>query len=274
MLTVLELGAAVLRRAGLGVLVDRAGATVGRLAAARPTTVDGIRLAGNHAGQLYYIRELAEGRDRFLVELLLRSVPPGGIAVDAGAHIGYVTLQLARALGSGSRVYAFEPEAGARAALERNLELNDVADRVTVSPCALGARTGRAVLHVSGGGETSSLAPVAGERASGEVDVVALDDVLPPDQQIDAAKLDLEGGETAALRGMTRTLARSGDSPVLVVECNPARLEAMSSSQEELLAVLGELGFIVRLIDEDRHELVDAISVTGGYVNLLCARRR
>jgi FkbM family methyltransferase len=268
---VLERGSAVLRRAGLGPLVDRAGAVAGRLLAARTTTVDGVQVAGNHLGHLYYVRELADGRDRFLVELLARAAPVGGAAVDAGAHIGYLTVHLARAVGREGRVFAFEPEAGARSALARNVVRNGVADHVEVLPYALGAGAGRAVLHVAGGGEASSLAPVNGERATAAVDVVALDDFLPEGQRVDVVKLDLEGGETGALRGMRRVLGRSS-SAVLVVECNPGRLEAMGSSQEELLACLVELGFTSRVIDEDRRELVDPGAVTGEYVNLYCAR--
>jgi FkbM family methyltransferase len=268
---VLERGSAVLRRAGLSPLVDRAGGAAGRLLAARPTTVGGVRVAGNHAGHLYYLRELAEGRDRFLVELLVRATPPGGVAVDAGAHIGYLTVHLARAVGPEGRVFAFEPEAGARNALARNVARNGVAGQVEVVPDALGPGPGRAVLHVAGGGEASSLAPVSGERATAGVDVVALDDLLADEQRVDVVKLDLEGGETAALRGMTKVLDRSG-GVVLVVECNPGRLEAMGSSREELLALLAELGFTCRVIDEDRHELVDPVAVTGEYVNLYCVR--
>ena len=244
---------------------------MGALAARRTATIDGVRLAGSHAGQLFYIRELAGGRDRFLVELLTRAVPAGGTAVDAGAHIGYLTVHLARAVGPEGRVFAFEPEPDARRALTRNLQRNEVAGRVTVLPHALGAAAGRAVLHVGGGGETSSLASVPGERATAEVEVVALDEVLPQSQRVDVVKLDLEGGETAALRGMTGILARS-PAAVLVVECNPGRLEAMSSSQEELLACLADLGFTSRLIDEDRRELSETSAVPGEYVNLLCAR--
>lgn len=272
MLGALEQGARLLRRAGLGGLVDRAGETVGRLAAARETDIAGVRLAGNHTGHLYYIRELAEGRDWYLAELLARLTPPGGLAVDAGAHIGYLTVHLARAAGAEGRVYAFEPEAGSRAALAGNLERNAVADRVTVLPYALGAAPGRTTLHVGGGGETSSLARLDGERATAEVELVALDGVLPPEARVDVVKLDLEGGETAALRGMRRVLQRSEDT-ALVVECNPGRLAALGSSQDELLGLLGELGFTAQVIDEERRALVDEIEVPGEYVNLLCARR-
>ena len=263
----------MLRRAGLGGLVDRAAGTVGGLAAARPTTVAGVRLAGNHPGQLYYIRELEKGRDRFLVELLARFTPAGGAAVDAGAHIGFLTVQLARAAGPQGHVFAFEPEARSREALTANLERNSVAGHVTVFPHALGAGPGTATLHVGGGGETSSLAPLAGERGTAKVDVVALDGVLTEGQMVDVVKVDLEGGETAALRGMTGVLERSGDRPVLVTECHPARLAAMGSSEAELLALLAELGFSARVIDEEGHALVDEIAVRGEYVNLLCTRR-
>jgi FkbM family methyltransferase len=272
-LTWLERGAALLRGAGLGVLVDRLSGLVGRAAALRPTVVDGLRLTGTHAGQLYYLRELAEGRESFLVEVLTRATPRGGLAVDAGAHIGYMTLQLARAVGAEGRVLALEPEPEARRALQRNLERNGMADRVTVVPVALGARSGQAVLHVSGGGETSSLAHVPTARGSVEVDVAALDDLLPDAPRVDIVKLDVEGSEAAALEGMQDLLARSGDAPVLAVECHPGLLAAMGASQEELIGRLAALGFRCWVADEESRRLVERIEVTGDYVNLICARR-
>lgn len=269
----LERGGRLLRRLGAGRLVDRLGPSLGAAAARHEVVVDGFRLTGNHVGQLYYLREIAEGRDRTLVELAQRLTPAGGTAVEAGAHLGYLTCQLARAVRSGGQVWTFEPDPEVRPALVANLERNGLDDRVAVDPRALGAESGRARFYVSGGGEASSLFAADSARRVVDVDVVALDAALPDGPLVDLVKLDIEGAELAALRGMRRTLERSGDLVALLVELNPELLEAAGASAAELLDELAGFGFQVWRIDEHAGRLSDdARVVAGGYANLVCAR--
>jgi FkbM family methyltransferase len=266
----LERGAAALRRLGLGALVDRAGPSVGGLVARRPVTVNRLRLAGRHVGQLYYLRELQRGRDRFLAELLRAAAPPGGIAVDVGAHIGYLTLELAREVGPDGTVYALEPDPAAAATLRANLRRNGLGARVVVAECAAGAARGRGVLHLAGGGEANTLAELPGSRGWVEVSVAAVDDVVG-DKPVDVVKLDVEGSEVEALKGMERLLGRRADL-ALVVECHPGRLASMGTSAEELLELLRRRGFSVRQVDEAAARLCDIDLGGAEYVNLICVR--
>lgn len=181
--------------------------------------MNGLRLAGAHFGHLYYLRDLAEGRDRFLAAVLCAAVGRGGVAVDAGAYIGYLTVELARAVGPAGRVYAIEPDPAAAAALRANLRRNHVEDRADVIQQAVAATPGRAVLHLSGSGQTNSLAAVAGSHGSIDVAVTTIDDVLARETRVDVAKVDVEGAELLALGGMQETLRRQRDL-ALVVECN------------------------------------------------------
>jgi hypothetical protein len=92
-------------------------------------------------------------------------------------------------------------------------------------------------------------------------------------------KLDVEGGEIQALRGMERTLARA-TKLVLFVECNPSALAAAGGSVAGLLDCLE--GFDdVRVIHErektlsaDLDELFEA-ERSGSkkyFVNLYCTK--
>jgi FkbM family methyltransferase len=195
--------------------------------------------------------------------VLEHAVVPGALAVDGGAHLGYVTLAMARA---GARVLAFEPNPSMQGVLTANVSRNDLSDRVTVVPCALGAEAGKALLTLSGGGDTSTLA-----RGKGlPVAVVALDAELGEELPA-VVKLDLEGWEVQALRGMPRVLA---SDVVLVVECNPDALSAAGTSSEELLQVISDSGLHVLQVDEEQQRLLREIRITvgGEYVNLVAAR--
>ena len=273
LLCFLETGARSLRRVGLGALVDRVAPALGGAVARTTVDVRGLRLAGSHVGHLYYLRELAdEGRDAFLVDVMGACVAPGSVAVDGGAHIGYLTLELARAVGERGYVWAFEPDPGVAGALAANIARNDLGSRVSVVPKALGSSRAEAVLQLSGGGEANSLVGPATSRGSVPVEVVALDDELP-DIRPDMIKLDLEGWEVEALGGMRRTLDRAGDTLTVVVECNPEALVRAGSSAGELLSVVRGAGLEPWMVLEEERRLVAADRIDGpGYVNLVCVR--
>lgn len=130
------------------------------------------------------------------------------------------------------------------------------------------------MLHLSGSGQTNSLAAVAGSHGSIDVAVTTIDDVLARETRVDVAKVDVEGAELLALGGMQETLRRQRDL-ALVVECNPTLLAGMRSSAGELLAWLEAEGFAVWQVDERAARLTPTVELgLGGYVNLACARGR
>jgi FkbM family methyltransferase len=274
-LRVLERGASVLRRIGLGPIVDRVGRRIAPSVGTFDVEIDGLRLHGDHIGQLYYVRELLESdREATFVGLLKSSIGEGMTVVEAGAHMGYVTLQSARAAGPTGRVLAFEPNPRAVPLIERNLAVNGLAARATVVPLALADIPGRRAFYLSGGGDTSSLhAPEsASERI--EVDVTTLDTWLDPAVRVDVVKLDIEGGEAAALRGMRETLERARPELIVFAECNPPLLERSGSSADELVAILRGHGLDVLWIDEEQGlaRPLPEIDWSHGYVNLYCRR--
>lgn len=275
LLGLLEGGARALRSVGLGRVVDLVGPRIAPSIGTFDVVVDGLRLHGDHIGQLYYVRELLEdGREATFVALLKSVLRFGDTVVEAGAHIGYLTLQAARGVGPQGRVIAFEANPRAIPLIERNLELNALAARVTVVPCALGKTAGSHAFYISGGGDTSSLFEPDEVVERIEVEVTTLDEWLDPTVRVDVVKLDVEGGEVAALHGMRETLARAGPRLVVFAECNPSMLERSGSSVEELAEVLRGHGLDVSWIDEERGSVrpLEELDRSSGYVNLYCCR--
>ena len=68
---------------------------------------------------------------------------------------------------------------------------------------------------------------------------------------VDAIKLDIEGSEPAALRGMRRLHLR-GIRPAMVFECNGSTLPLFGSSTRDLRQTIAELGYELMLIDHLR----------------------
>lgn len=156
----------------------------------------------------------------------------GDVCLDVGAHIGYYTLLASRLVGTRGHVYAFEPSPGVYSALRANLALNDAAN-VTAHNVAAGEAEGTAVLREAPGGNSgnSSVSPCflesphaapAEEYTGVEVQVRTVESLVPPDEvgRVRMIKVDVEGYEIEALRGLESILAACG--PVsLIVELSP-----------------------------------------------------
>ncbi len=147
---------------------------------------------------------------------------PGATAYDVGAHIGYITLLLARAVAPDGQVFAFEPLPANLERLRRHLELNDLTARIHIVPAAVTDHTGRARFLVHASGAMGKVEASAGRHEtypeSIDVECLSLDEFVfgrgsPAPNLI---KIDIEGGEALALAGMTRLLDEH--QPVLLIE--------------------------------------------------------
>ncbi|MDQ5822882.1 MAG: FkbM family methyltransferase [Chloroflexota bacterium] len=267
-----------------------------------PVELGGLRVY--HDGRpSYHLQMLAMGtHDRDVVSLLEAFVKPGMTVLDVGAHFGYFSLLSARLVGPRGSVWAFEPVPHAIQLLVRNIEVNNFAGRIHVVPQAVSDAPGTATIHSNPAESmTSTLYPgtVAlstaanrpGKAASNsprfrpiEVACTSLDDWSarqnwPP---VDMVKMDIEGAETAALRGMVQT-SRRNPRLKLIVEFNPKTLSAAGVSIGEFWGALEACGFgrismagpPLRLVDfpADLPLIMQEIRRLGNdRVNLLCEK--
>jgi FkbM family methyltransferase len=189
-------------------------------------------------------------------QLVSRILNRGDVFVDAGANWGYFTLTAAQRVGAAGRVLAFEPEPRLFELLCANLRLNAL-DWVTRHRVGLADRRGSqpftAYVDTSQNwGQSHAAAP--GARADFEIDTVRLDDALDAAQiaRAQLTKIDIEGGEAAALVGMERGLS-AGRYRYLIVECHPALLLAQGRGEAETLRPLVNAGYRLWTIRHNPH---------------------
>ena len=136
---------------------------------------------------------------------VLHFLRPDDLFIDVGANIGSYTV-LATA-GAKAQCIAFEPGAAAFAWLERNVQLNDIAARVELHRCAVGARAGSVALTRDGDTVNHVVIDPAADTAPTEtVFMTTLDETLAGRVPI-LLKIDVEGFESEVLNGATQTLA-------------------------------------------------------------------
>lgn len=171
---------------------------------------------------------------------LARNAPPeGAVAWDLGAHFGFYTLWLARAVGPAGQVCAFEPDAVSFERLRRHVSMNEMA-QVKTYPYATSARAGQQVLvQNQGSGATTSHLPYEGESTEGlntiTVQTIALDDLVARDglRAPSFVKIDIEGHAASALAGASELLRKA--RPVILISLHsPDELSGVRSHLEPL----------------------------------------
>jgi FkbM family methyltransferase len=145
-----------------------------------------------------------------LVGQLLR---PGETAVDIGANSGFYTALFADRVGPRGRVHAFEANPALVDRLARMITLNGFQGRVRLNPVAVSDRTGTARLYLSDHLDTTGMSSLVRktyleESARIDVATTTLDDYARKRQvgPIGLLKMDIEGAEISALRGMEALL--------------------------------------------------------------------
>jgi FkbM family methyltransferase len=200
------------------------------------------------------------------IGLLGRVCREGMSVLDIGANVGFHTLLFARAVGVGGHVWAFEPDPGNFTMLLRNLELNPYRNVIAV-PSAVGAATGTVSLYRSSFHCDHRVYPTREGQPSIPVDMISVDEFLSPGQRVDLVKMDIQGAEGMALRGMRRTLA-SNPGLVMLMEFWPEGLRKSGFKPEEVLSDLERLGFALYRID-DRTGNVEGVGSTGPLIRSL-----
>ena len=221
------------------------------------------------------------GFEKFETELFKSLIREGMVVVDIGAYAGYYSLVAANLVGEEGKVYASEPNPENYVLLLKNLEVNRCQNVIPVQK-AIADRNGRTRLFLAQENKGDSrLFDSNDGRESIIVDVTSLDAFFKErDYRVDVIKMDIQGSEMAALKGMTKILEKN-DYLKILTEFWPNGIRMSGASPEEFLKKLVEFGFELYHINEKR-KLIEPISVTRAVemckedrdqINIFCKKR-
>lgn len=226
--------------------VSAAGRFVRHLVLPNPLRIEGLRL-WRHPLQRDPLRALWRGGIYEKKELtrLRAFLRPGMGFADVGGHIGLFTFAMAREVAPQGRVYTFEANPLCIPLLRRNARSNQGGHQVEIVHAAVSDQGGEADFSLAFQMGASSLyrTPRITYARSCKVRTIKLDDYFAEAgwPRVDAMKLDIEGGEPAALRGMKELVSRNAGFRLLV-ECNPRALHAAGESIKSFLDALEGIG--------------------------------
>ena len=149
-------------------------------------------------------------------ELLCGYLAPGDAVVECGAHVGPMTLPMARSVGPSGRIHAFEPQSVLFQMLCGNLALNDIT-WVDCRQAAVGAVPGKTGFAVPDYLREGNFGAVSMENDAGTlVPLETIDELQLGDCHL--IKADVEGMEREVLEGAQQTLEAC--RPILYVEAD------------------------------------------------------
>jgi FkbM family methyltransferase len=173
---------------------------------------------------------------------------PGMTVIDLGANVGQYTLLAARAVGATGRVHALEPIPANFDLLAAHVRANGFADRVVLDRSAAWSHPDTLTLYLdrqdAADNKTDYTVGVRDDPADVlRVAAVSVDDYLAAagETRADLVKLDIEGAELFALRGMAKLLA--AHRPVLLLEVNRPNCEAAGYAPEAIADFLRGHGY-------------------------------
>jgi len=182
--------------------------------------------------------------DQPIKDLMTTLLRPGDHFLDLGANIGYFTLLASQLVGPTGSVVAVEPSIRALRKLTNHVWLNECSNVLVVS-CAAGSERSQTRIslatesNIGGSSLANGSAPL---QRSEPVWVAPIDEVLGGMSfHPKLIKIDVEGYELAALRGVQRLL--EADRPWIACEITEGFLRRFGHSAAELVGYLSSLGY-------------------------------
>ena len=190
--------------------------------------------------------------NEFLV--LQRLLQPGMTFVDIGANLGLYSLFAAKKIGRLGTVLAFEPSSREFKKLQHNVSLNGLS-QVRLFNFALSDYAGETKLLIadeahSGHNTIGAFCYQTNLADTESIRLETFDSVRQRENlgEIDVVKMDVEGGELFALRGMRQTLEQC--RPVLFLEMSDPAAQPQGSSSAQVWEFLTALGYNFFAFDE------------------------
>lgn len=178
------------------------------------------------------------------------------VVLDLGANIGYFTLIMAKQC---KYVFSFEPDPINYNILSKNIELNKV-ENVELYQYAIGENIGKIDLHLCEF-NTGMHRIYKSQYCKGgiiKVNMTTIDKLISDGiitDNIKFIKMDLEGSEFGALRGMKNLLEER--KPTVLMEFHPLGIEEYKANPEEQYNFMKNFGYKITLTLDPLIEIKD-----------------
>ncbi|MBS1955857.1 MAG: FkbM family methyltransferase [Cyanobacteria bacterium SZAS-4] len=230
-------------------------------------TVGGAKVAVDCQNLDMYTGALCTNKshDPHIVETCKRLVGPGDVFYDIGSNAGFIALDVAKNANDQAKVFAFEPQPSLAKHSALSCKLNGF---VNMSVYEVAVSDSEGVLDLFFGSHAKLASTISGVDPSISRTIpcqsIVIDnrvesgELLPPN----TIKIDIEGGEMAALTGAKNTIGKYHPSIIFEVNTNVGRAGFTRSDILDLIKSLGDYQFYFITYDA-KYRLADDIGDTS-----------
>lgn len=171
------------------------------------------------------------------LKLLGSLISPGNIVLDVGANIGLYSAHLSSLVGSAGNVHSFEPIPQLYACLKKTVEQNKL-DNISTYQMALGDIDGSVIMEGQAF-NSGDYRVAASDRGQDGISVPVRrgDHLLPAIKTVHVIKIDVQGYEIPALKGLSGIIESSRDIRI-VFEYWPEGMSRAGYEAEKLVDLL------------------------------------
>jgi FkbM family methyltransferase len=224
---------------------------------------------------LYFAYKRRE--DAFEIKVIHSLIEHGQTVLDIGANIGFYTDIFSNIVGSDGKVHAFEPDILNYSHLKKIFGRKN---NVILQQKAISERTEPLKIF------TSKLLnvdhrtyPIEQFETSYDIEAISIDDYVAEVFKVDFIKMDIQGHELKALRGMKKTLDLF--KPILLTEFWPSGLKQAGDSAGDYLSLVQSYGYSIYqlengIVSNFRREIIPDLEQKGdfGFINILLCHNK
>jgi FkbM family methyltransferase len=186
------------------------------------------------------------GGEKDYVTEMMDLLKKDDIFYDIGSSVGLISVIAAKCLTNGT-VISFEPDKENLKCLNENYSINNLSNYKILN-LAVGDEKGILKLYTSGSsGFSPSLEKVNGIDTFVEVEVETIDYLIEKENLPfpTIVKIDIEGPEFMALKGMNNLLSSENRPRIVFIELHPEFLPSFNTSVEEVLNYLSTFNYSI-----------------------------
>ena len=204
------------------------------------------------------------------IQFLKKNLNPGDTFIDVGANVGCFSLVAARELGPNGRVIAFEPITIVADRLEENILLNGFKN-IKLERKAIYSKETTLSFFIASQENLGMSSIKHHDTESGniqEAEAIRLDKYLENNDtgNISMIKIDIEGAEIPAIRGMQKTIQKH--QPILMVEVSSSVTKDLDE-RKEVFKLFDHLSYDFFVLDKQSKPVSVSFGEIDHYTNFI-----
>ncbi len=204
------------------------------------------------------------------INFIKTQLKPGDYFFDVGANVGCFSLAASLCVGDSGKVYAFEPIKKVYIRLNENIELNRIKNISTI-PMAVYEKNTMLRIFLANQENLGMSSIYEHDAMSGEVfeiEAISLDGFMSSNdiKKADFVKIDIEGAELQALRGMVNTIRRH--QPVFMVEISENVLKK-ESDRNQIFTFFDGFNYSAFIVSDEGALKTPDKEKSGSYTNYI-----